>query len=101
MTTLAERKARAEAGDNRPRETVTLTFLSGEALFDEIKALSNEIEDLNIRSLRLARKIEAEPDNPPPRKGADKNTPTAEKAEVDAQIEDKRARLLEITENEL
>lgn len=86
MTTLAERKARAQSGKDLPREVVTLTFLSGEAVYAKIAELKNKRIDLSASGVRLTQQIEAEKDDPKPRKGADKNTPAARKAAVDAEI---------------
>lgn len=82
MTTLAERKA--QAGKHLPRETVTLTFLSGEALFDEIKALTNELQDLRVAE---ARKSEDQAESEKrTRKGGQKDPAADRMAEIEARI---------------
>lgn len=82
MTTLAERKARAQSGEDLPRATVTLTFLSGESLFNQVQALTNELQDLRVQQARKTEEqVEAEKRT---RKGKDA---TAERiAEIEALI---------------
>lgn len=76
MTTLAERKARAQSGVDLPRQSVTITFLSGEALFEEVKSLTNKLTDLRIaKSRKTEDEVEAEKRT---RKGSQKAAVTEE-----------------------
>jgi hypothetical protein len=82
MTTLEERKRRAQSGEDLPRRIVPVTFLSGEKLFNEVQSLTNQLIDHRIAKARKTDdEVEAEKRT---RKGSQK-APLSE-ADIEARI---------------